>query len=180
MVRSIIIPHDQSRPATICELADLGAFQTAVDGSLEPLEIPALDVTVYMSEGARRQHKPLNVRANALWWYCSAVPTEYPLILGDVVLSGNGQHFDEDGGDVPVFVEQFLGARGFLVQATRRGDHQTWHDTFARFDDPFDAAAWCSLLRATTGGASRFRLVAEASGADVLAGISALGGGQLW
>lgn len=74
MVRSIVIPHDQTRPATICELADLGAFQAAVYGSLEPLEIPALDVTVYMSEGARRQQKPLNVRANALWWSCSAVP----------------------------------------------------------------------------------------------------------
>lgn len=96
------------------------------------------------------------------------------------MLSGNGQHFDVDGGDVPVLVEQFLGGRSFLVQATRSGDHQTWHDTMARFDDPFDAAAWCSLLRATMGGASRFRLVAEASGADVLADLSVDGGGPLW
>lgn len=180
MVRSIIIPHDRTKLACVCELADLGAFQAAVDGSLEPLEIPALGATVYMNEGARREHQPLNVRATALWWYCSAVPTEYPLILGDVVLSGNGQHFSEDGGDVPVLAEQFLGSRSFLVQATRHGDHQTWHDTFARFDDPFDAAAWCSLLRATMGGASRFRLVAEASGTDVLAGLRIGGGEQLW
>lgn len=52
MVRSIIIPHDRTKLACVCELADLGAFQAAVDGSLEPLEIPALGATVYMNEGA--------------------------------------------------------------------------------------------------------------------------------
>ncbi|SIS17692.1 hypothetical protein [Microbacterium sp. RURRCA19A] len=180
MVRSIVIPHDIRRPARVCELPDLGAFQTAVDGNLEPLEIPTLDVTVYMNEGARREHQPLNVRASALWWYCSAVPTEYPLILGDVVLSGNGQHFDEDGGDVPVLVERFLGTSSILVQATRRGDQRTWLDTMARFDNVFDAAVWCSLFRATMGGASRFRIVGETSGTDLLAGLRASGGELLW
>jgi len=165
----------------VCELADLGAFQAAVDGSLEPLEIPTLDVTVHMNEGARREHQPLNVRASALWWYCSAVPTEFPLILGDVVLAGNGHQSDEDGGDVPALVEQqIFGSRTFLVQATRHGDPNTWRDTMAQFDNLFDAAVWCSLFRATMGQASCFRLIGEDSGTDVLAGLRTSGGERLW
>ncbi|MEZ5110338.1 MAG: hypothetical protein R2732_02385 [Microbacteriaceae bacterium] len=47
MVRSIVIPHDQARPDHVCELADLGAFQAAVDGSLEPHETRADERDTY-------------------------------------------------------------------------------------------------------------------------------------
>lgn len=177
MVRSIVIPHDQARPAHVCELADLGAFQAAVDGSLEPLEIPTLDVIVYMNEGARRERRPLNVRATALWWYYSAVPTQFPLILGDIVLAGIGHDADESSGDVPQMVEhQIFGSDRYLVQGTRADERDTWRDTYACFDNLFDAATWCTLFRATMGRASYFRLASDTE----LFNQRSLGGAWSW
>ncbi|WP_108249991.1 DUF3846 domain-containing protein [Planctomonas deserti] len=177
MVRSIVIPHDQARPAHVCELADLGAFQAAVDGSLEPLEIPTLDVTVYMNEDARRERRPLNVRATALWWYYSAVPTEFPLILGDVALAGSAHDLTGDSGDIPPLVEQqIFGSDLYRVQGTRGCDRHTWLDTYARFDNLFDAATWCTLFRATMGRASQFRLSSE----PALFDSRSFGGEQAW
>ena len=66
MVRSIVIPHDPARSPRLRELADAGAFQEAVGGWLDLIEMPALGVTVYMSEAARRTHAPINCRAMAI------------------------------------------------------------------------------------------------------------------
>lgn len=66
MVRSIVIPHDQTRSPRLRHLADLSDFHAAVDGYLEPLEVSSLDVTIYMCEAARRDRRPPNTRATAL------------------------------------------------------------------------------------------------------------------
>ena len=65
MVRSIVIPHDTEQRPALVELADLGAFQEAVDGWLDLIEIPSIGVTIYMNEAERRTHGPLNTRATA-------------------------------------------------------------------------------------------------------------------
>jgi hypothetical protein len=161
MVRSIVIPHDQARSPRIRELADVGAFQEAVDGWLDLLEIPALGVTVYMNQAERFQSGPLNQRATALWWLYAAVPTEYPLILGDVVLSGNGEATNEGSGDVPErLVEHIFGPHRFVVQGKSCAS-DPWRDTYARFDNLFDAATWCLLLSLSMRPGPQFRVVEE-------------------
>lgn len=42
MVKSIVIPHDETRPPRLQEMADIGAFQEAVDGWLESIEAPGM------------------------------------------------------------------------------------------------------------------------------------------
>lgn len=158
-MRSIVIPHDTKQRPTLVELADLGAFQEAVDGWLDLVEIPSIGVTVYLNEAARRTRGPFNTRATAFWWLHSAEPTDRPVMLGDVVLTGVGDH--ENEGDVPeVVVEQIFHRNNFVVQV-RPYDRTSWCDSFARFDSVFDAAIWCLLFEATMRRGTRFRVRSE-------------------
>lgn len=168
MVRCIVIPHDQGRCPRLRELPDLGAFQAVVGGSLEPLEIPALDVTVYMNEAER------------LRWYYSAQPADCPVILGDVVLTRNGHDAGEDGGDVPEAVTRLVfGIRRFVVQGTPHGDG-CWHDTYALFDNLFDAALWCMLFTATLRPGPQFRIAVDDGTPNLAPGEPLLGGAAPW
>ncbi|GAA4383327.1 DUF3846 domain-containing protein [Agromyces bauzanensis] len=144
MVRSIVIPHDPARSPRLRHLATASEFQDAVDGWLEPIEMPALGVTVYVNEAARREHHPINCRAMAIWWLYTADPTEYPIFLGDVVLTGTSG--DEETGDLPErIVQDIFEQREFVVQVQPYGAGP-WRDTFARFANVFDAGTWCMLL----------------------------------
>jgi hypothetical protein len=172
MVRSIVIPHNAALGPFLAEVAELGDFQYLVDGWLEPLELPALGVTVYLSESARREHRPLNCRATAFWWLYSADPASYPLILGDVVLTGAG-------GDIPEpVIEQVFSRDEFVLQVHPR-DCDAWYDTYGRFSNIFDAAVWCLLLEATMLQGAEFRVGGE-SPIDFTADRLAAGGEQSW
>ena len=166
MVKSIVIPHDPARSPRLRHLATATEFQAAVDGWLELIEMPALGVTVYVNEAARREHAPINCRAMAIWWLYTADPTEYPIFLGDVVLTGIGD--SEQTGDVPDrIVRDIFEAHEFVVQVQPHGVG-AWHDTFARFTNVFDAATWCMLLSHTLRPGALFRLCSRTSGPDYL------------
>jgi hypothetical protein len=176
MVRSIVIPHDPARSPRLRHLATASEFQAAVDGWLEPIEMPALGVTVYVNEAARREHQPINCRAMALWWLYSAEPTQYPIFLGDVVLTGTGD--DEDGVLLEQIVRDVFEQREFVVQVKPYG-RGPWHDSFARFTDVFDAATWCMLLMSTLRSGAAVRLHSRAPAPESL-DESRYGGDALW
>ncbi len=156
MVKSIVIPHDPARSPRLRHLATASEFQAAVDGWLEPIEMPALGVTVYVNEAARRDHHPINCRAMALWWLYTADPMEYPIFLGDVVLTGIGDS-EESGGVSDVIMRDIFEAREFIVQVQLHGVGP-WRDTFARFTNVFDAATWCMVFSHTLRPGALFRL----------------------
>ena len=176
MVRSIVIPHDPARSPRLKHLATASEFQAAVDGWLEPIEMPALGVTVYVNEAARREHHPINCRAMALWWLYSAEPMEYPVFLGDVVLTGTGD--DEDEALLGQIVRDVFEEREFVVQVMPRGTPE-WHDSFARFTDVFDAATWCMLLVSTLRPGAGVRLQSRAPSPEGL-DDSLRGSGSPW
>lgn len=156
MVKSIVIPHDSARSPRLRHLATASDFQDAVSGWLEPIEMPALGVTAYVNEAARREQRPINCRAMAIWWLYTADPTQYPVFLGDVVLTGTGEV--EESGDVPDhIVQDIFEQREFVVQVQPHGAGD-WRDTFARFDSVFDAATWCMLFTHTLRRGALLRL----------------------
>ncbi|WP_292789389.1 DUF3846 domain-containing protein, partial [Microbacterium sp. UBA7513] len=160
MVRSIVIPHDPARSPRLRHLATAGEFQDVVDGWLGLVEMPALGVTVYVNEAARRDRAPINCRAMALWWLYTADPMQGPIILGDVILTGNGEL--DATGDVPeVLVQDIFEARRFIIEGRRHGE-DAWRDTYARFDSIFDAATWCLVLSNTLRAALELRLTSRA------------------
>lgn len=156
MVRSIVIPHDQARSPRLRHLASAEEFQAAVDGWLEPIEMPALGITVYVNEAARREHHPINCRAMALWWLYTADPTQYPVFLGDVVLTGMTES-DEGGTLLEQIESDIFEQREFIVQVKPRGQ-ESWNDSFARFGNVFDAATWCMLFTHTLRPGAMLRL----------------------
>ena len=155
MVRNIVIPHDLARSPRLHHLATAGEFLAAVDGWLDPIEMPALGVTAYINEAARREHHPINCRAMALWWLYSAEPMGYPIFLGDVVLTGTGD--DEDETMFEQIVGDVFEQREFVVQVKPYG-RGLWQDSFARFTNVFDAATWCMLLVSTLRPGALVRL----------------------
>lgn len=176
MVRSIVIPHDPARSPRLRHLATASEFQEAVDGWLEPIEMPALGATVYVNEAARREHHPINCRAMALWWLYSAEPTQYPIFLGDVVLTGTGD--DEDDALLEEIVRDVFEKREFVVQVMPYG-RGSWHDSFARFTDVFDAATWCMLLVSTLRPGAGVRLQSRPPERDSV-DDALRGGGASW
>jgi len=163
VVKSIVIPHDPARSPRLRHLASAEEFQTAVDGWLEPIEMPALGVTVYVNEAARREHHPINCRAMAIWWLYTADPTEYPIFLGDVVLTGTDN--EEDESLLERIVGDIFEQREFVVQVKPYG-RGPWHDSFARFENVFDAATWCMLLVSTLRPGALLRLESRAPASD--------------
>lgn len=158
MVRSIVIPRDGAGDPRVLELASVDEFQDVVGGWLEPIEIEALDVTVYMDESAERRHGPLNSRATALWWYFSSGAEPRRFILGDVVLAGIGD--GASGTNVPEYLVHGLFEHHRYVVQAQRGAAEGWVDTYARFDSLFDAALWCLLLSVLAKPAT-FRIEVE-------------------
>lgn len=177
MVRSIVIPHDPARSPRLRHLATASEFQAAVDGWLEPIEMPALSVTVYVNEAARREHHPINCRAMALWWLYSADPMQYPVFLGDVVLTST-----DDGKEAAALLERIIGdifePREFVLQVQPYA-HGPWQDSFARFTDVFDAATWCMLLVTTLRPGALLRLESRAPAPEDF-DASPQGGDTLW
>ncbi len=164
VVRSIVIPHDPARSPRLRHLASASEFQDAVSGWLEPIEMPAVGITVYVNEAAHREHHPINCRAMAIWWLCTARPMDNPVFLGDVVLTGMGG--DEGTAELPEqIVRDIFEQREFVLQVRPHGDAD-WHNTFARFESVFDAATWSMLFTQSLRPGALLRLRSRASGAD--------------
>ncbi|MGF2948215.1 hypothetical protein [Microbacterium alcoholitolerans] len=161
MVTTIVIPHDPTDALRMQELASIGDFQEVTGGFLEPYEVTALGITFWTNEALPREHGALNARATALYWYYNAGAELPSVILGDVVISGNAEHFG--GADVPDHVVYGLMRRHRFVVQVSRNDDNRWNDTFARFGNIYDAAMWCMLFARSFQRGSAFRIQAEAS-----------------
>ena len=97
----------------------------------------------------------------ALQWLYSAIPMECPLILGDVVIAGNGDPTTDPRGDVPAsLVHLIFGPHRFVVQ-TKTYPELGWRDTHARFDDYFDATIWCLLFSLSLRPGPQFRVAED-------------------
>lgn len=88
MVQGIVVPSDERAPVEVCEFRSLEDYQTAVDGWIEPIDIPLLGITVYVNEGARRRRMALNSRATLLWWFFTPSARLQVMLMGDVVIAG--------------------------------------------------------------------------------------------
>lgn len=156
MVKSIVIPHDTALPPRLQDMPDAGAFQEAVDGWLELVEVPGLAATMYVNEDAQPQGAPPNIRAMAIWWIYSVDPMQHPLLCGDVVLSGLP---DENDGDVPESIVRDIFDGSEFTLEVRSYENRPRRETKARFSNIFDAATWCALLSRTSKRGVQFRIL---------------------
>jgi|GEM_PF-2549021 len=63
MVKGIHVPVDPSEPLEVCDFANLAAYRAAVEGWIEPVDVPDLGITIYVNEEGLLRHLPFNSRA---------------------------------------------------------------------------------------------------------------------
>lgn len=143
MVRSIVIPHNADYRPYLADLADLGEFQDAVGGWLEPIDVEGLDVTLYVNEALQRELAPVNARATALRWFFSNQSDRGHFMVGDVVLTARDH--DETASDLPErVVFGLIHCHQFVVMVSRDGEN--WFETPACFNTMFEAALWALVM----------------------------------
>lgn len=97
MVRGIFLPTVEDK-IEVRDFATLEAYQTAVSGWIEAVDVPGLGITIYVNEEGLLRHLPFNSRASFLWWY-HAPGTRQAMLVGDAVIVGLR---DDDGNDTDV------------------------------------------------------------------------------
>ncbi len=143
MVQSIVIPHNADCRPYLADLADLGEFQEAVGGWLEPIDIEVLDVTVYVNEALQRGLSPVNPRATALRWFFSSSPERGHFMVGDVILTAR-DHGDAAAELPERVVYGLIECHKFVVVVSTDGEN--WFETPACFDTVFEAALWALVM----------------------------------
>ena len=66
MVKALVVPTTEGEPIVECEVKKLEDYQAVVGGWIEPVDIPALGVTVYVHEEGLMLDLPFNPRATFL------------------------------------------------------------------------------------------------------------------
>lgn len=66
MVKGVYVRVDENEPLERCEFAMLDAYQAAVDGWIEAVDVPNLGITIYVNEEGVLRHLPFNPRASIL------------------------------------------------------------------------------------------------------------------
>lgn len=145
MVQGIVVPSDERAPVEVCEFRTLQDYQTAVDGWIEPIDIPLLGITVYVNEGARRRRLELNSRATLLWWFFTPSARLQVMLMGDVVIAGCLED-EYSAGDVPDDITRKLTDDAEYAIQMRPIGGAIWFETRSSFKSYFDALLWGMLI----------------------------------
>lgn len=107
MVQGIVIPADAESPLRRRDFARLEAYQAAVGGWIEAVDLLNFGVTIYVNEEGLLRHLPLNSRASFLWWYHVPEMRQKAMLVGDAVPIGLP---DRNGNstDLPDAVREIL------------------------------------------------------------------------
>lgn len=166
MVKGIHVPVDPSEPLEVCDFANLAAYQAAVEGWIEPVDIPDLGITIYVNEEGRLRHLPFNSRASFLWWY-NVPQARQAMLVGNAVIVGMPDK-NGDNTDVPDELVALLTAEGEYAVLIKIGDDPAWASyanskvtsvvlpltsgapnwylSSAQYGDYFEAAVWAMVL----------------------------------
>ncbi|WP_339619554.1 hypothetical protein [uncultured Salinibacterium sp.] len=148
MVRTIVIPRHSESAVQVRDLVDIDEFERVTGGWVKPFELERLSSTIWANQAATLGRGGFNARATALSWHYATPGRPLRFVLGDVVLAGP---VDDPvvGMDVPSRVFQTLvDPHHFMIQISRK-DEEDWQNTFACFDNVFDAAIWCMIIGLT-------------------------------
>lgn len=181
MAKGIHVPVDETEPLEQREFATLDDYQTAVDGWIEAVEIPSLDITIYVNEEGLLRSLPFNPRASFLWWF--HVPGAHQaMLVGSAVIVGSSDD-NGDSTDVPqAAVDLLTVAREYAVaiqiggaSAPSTSDGKlssillplthgdpSWCISVTRHEDYFSAAAWAVVFRERWNDAVNVRVVSAA------------------
>ncbi len=158
MVKALRIPTEADEPITELQVDWLEDFQAVVGGWIEPVDIRALGVTVYVHEEGLVLNLPFNSRATFLWWYFVPEARQKAMLVGPALIVGLP---DRDGNstDIPsAVVELLTGSRIWRVEVRTYGDPK-WYRNQATYTDYFEALVWAMLTLERWSAAEDVRVV---------------------
>ena len=180
MVRALRIPADQDDPITALEVHDLADYQAVVGGWIEPVDISALGVTVFVNEEGLLRHLPINPRATFLWWYFVPEARQKAMLVGPALVVGLPDA-KGDSTDVPDTVVDLLTRQREYAVLVKVGDDPAWHTdsrgalasivlpltagepewflSAGRYEDYFTALVWAMVLLERWEGATDTNIV---------------------
>ena len=144
MVKALVIPTAESEPITEFEVNKLEDYQAVVGGWIEPVDIPALGVTVYVHEEGLMLNLPFNPRATFLWWYFVPEARQRAMLVGPALITGLPDR-SGDSTDVPSEVVAMLAHPGeWRVEVRTVGDPK-WYRNQMTYADYFEALVWAMV-----------------------------------
>lgn len=145
MVKGIVIPTEANDPPITCEVNTLEDYQAVVGGCVEPVDIQALGVTVYVNEEGLLRHLAFNSRATFLWWYNVPRARRSAMLVGPALIVGLPNR-NGDSTDIPTDIAELLTKPGtWRVEVRVHGD-PTWYGNQATYDDYFEALIWAMVI----------------------------------
>ncbi len=135
----IVFPHDNHQPLVQREFESLEDYQAAVDGYVESINTPLLDVAFFASEEAKLIGLGIDRRATLFWWLHCPPASARDIIAGDAVLVGP---IDRTGDvcDVPEYISHLLFTAAAFAVEVRVADSTKWYCNETVFHDCFEAA----------------------------------------
>lgn len=142
MVQGLYVPADPAAPVERREYRQLEDYQAAVSGWIEVVDIPPLNITLYVNENGLAERLPFNGRATFLWWYQMAHVRKQAALVGDVAIVGY-PNIDGDSTDVPEDVMDLLTEQVPHVVSMKVGGEWFRNRTVNR--DYWEAIYWAMI-----------------------------------
>ncbi|MBN9201593.1 MAG: DUF3846 domain-containing protein [Microbacterium chocolatum] len=166
-MRALRIPVDPDEPITEIQVDSLEDYQAIVGGYIEPVDVPALGITIYVNEEGLLRQLPLNSRATFLWWYFVPEARQKAMLVGTTLLVGLPDRGGEST-DVPrEATELLLNSGVWRVEVKTHGDPK-WYRNQATYEDYFEALVWAMVTLERWSTAVDTRIVPVGTGTTTM------------
>lgn len=167
MVRALRIPADPDEPITEVQVESLEDYQAIVGGYIEPVDVSALGITMYINEEGLLQQLPLNSRTTFLWWYFVPEARQTAMLVGPALVVGLPDRNGEST-DIPREARELLLNSGvWRVEVKTHGD-PNWYQNQATYEDYFEAVVWAMVTLERWSAAEDTRVVPVDTGVTTM------------
>ncbi len=158
MVSGLEIPADPDEPIREIRVESLEDYQAVVDGWIEPVDVPALGVTVYVNEEGLLRSLPFNNRAAFLWWFHVPEVRHRAMLVGSALVVGAPNRAGENT-DIPTDVARTLTRVGTWSVEVKSVDDNAWHPVAGAYTGYFEALVWAMVVLERWPSASDVRVI---------------------
>lgn len=164
MVRGLVIPADPDEPIREIQVDTLEDYQAVVGGWIEPVDIPALGVTVYVNEEGLLRSLPFNNRAAFLWWFHVPEVRHRAMLVGSALVVGAPNRSGEST-DIPAAAASTLTREGTWSVELMIIHDRLWHAAPGTYADYFEALVLAMVILERSPSAADVRVVPVDPGA---------------
>ena len=122
------------------EFQSLADYQHAVGGYIQPAEIAAFGVTIYVHEEGLLRQFPLNSRVTFLWWFHTPEARQRAMLVGNAVIIEATERNGDNGSVQREVIELLMETRVYRVEVEVVGEND-WRRNQTTYNDYSDACS---------------------------------------